>query len=292
MRIFLSWSKEESKKYATIFKTELNILFPKAELFLSDQDISMGSNSISEIFKNLSKVDYGLIFITSSNKNEAWLNFEAGAISNSIGENKVIPIAFSGIKIGELISPIANFQGFDFAEDKFKKAMRDINESFEEPMSSNTFERLLGTSWENITSEVIEVQKNDRGEVEESPIIEKLNFIASEILKLSKDSGNLRIYKPNEIKELFIKFDEYIRTEKELFSNHIAPYILEDKNIDIQLFNSLKDFIIENIKFKSNGIEEKFYLVIIISLFFEYCILKDKFNDLDLYTNDIEDEFF
>lgn len=291
MRIFLSWSKEESKKYATIFKNELSILFPKAELFLSDQDISMGSNSISEIFKNLSEVDYGLIFITSANKNEAWLNFEAGAISNSIGENKVIPIAFRGIKLGELISPIANFHGFDFGEEKFKKAMRDINESFEEPMSPNTFERLLGTSWENITSEIKEVEKSESGEVEGNPIIEKLDFITSEILKLSKDIGKVKVYRPNEIREMFSKFDEYIHNEKELFSNHIAPYILEDKKIDTMLFQSLKSFIIKNIKLKSNGKEENFYIATIVSLFFEYCILKNNFNDLDLHADNNKDEY-
>lgn len=156
IKIFLSWSKSQSKDYALIFNKELRILFPAPafEIFMSDQDISMGSFGINTIMNNLSSSEFGIVFITEENQGEPWLNFEAGALSKGITENRVIPIGFNGIQIGFLNTPLKNFQGFTFEEKKFKDAMKQINAASDNPLANASFDVLLASCWNNINSSI------------------------------------------------------------------------------------------------------------------------------------------
>ena len=53
MKLFLSWSGELSKNYATIIKVFLENCIQSLEVFLSTEDIQKGENWISKVSNEL-----------------------------------------------------------------------------------------------------------------------------------------------------------------------------------------------------------------------------------------------
>lgn len=278
-KIFLSWSKNQSKEYALIFNRELKILFPTPgfEIFMSDEDISMGSLGITTILDNLSSSEFGIFFITEENQGEPWLNFEAGALSKGITENRVIPIGFDGIEIGFLNTPLKNFQGFTFEEEKFKASMKQINAASDAPLANASFDVLLASCWNNITESMEKLPpKKKEAKKKDLDIVEgKLNLIISELSKVNSShaSGVLQIRK---IADKFDYFDSLIKQNPDIFDKD-AESVMRGKILDKDRYSAILRFVVKSIrdKFKENiydsyGKENRYVTAQYVIMFFTY----------------------
>lgn len=131
MKIFLSWSGEVSEKLALTFRGWLPKVFQSANVFMSNEDIVLGTRGLDAINSELSETNVGLLFITRENYKAPWVNFEAGALSKILNESHVTPLLFD-IELGDMInSPISQFQGAtEFNKTKIKKLVNDLNKTF------------------------------------------------------------------------------------------------------------------------------------------------------------------
>lgn len=278
-KIFLSWSKNQSKEYALIFNRELKILFPTPgfEIFMSDKDISMGSLGITTILDNLSSSEFGIFFITEENQGEPWLNFEAGALSKGITENRVIPIGFDGIEIGFLNTPLKNFQGFTFGEEKFKASMKQINAASDASLADASFDVLLASCWNNITESMEKLlPKKKEAKKKDLDIVEgKLNLIISELSKVNNShvSGVLQI---RTIADKFDYFDSLIKQNPDIFDKD-AESVIRGKILDKDRYSAILRFVVKSIrgKFKEDiydyyGKENRAVTAQYIIMFFTY----------------------
>jgi hypothetical protein len=126
MKVFISWSGEQSKQLAEAIKEWLPRVLQSVELYFSDTDIQAGARWYSEIIDALEKSDAGLVILTPENITRQWIMFEAGAIARSVEKGRVCPILF-GIEKSDLKGPLAFFQSAEFAEDDFRKLLRTLN---------------------------------------------------------------------------------------------------------------------------------------------------------------------
>jgi hypothetical protein len=111
MKVFISWSGDDSKQVAELLKDWLGLVLQQVEPWMSAQDIEKGSVWSRELGSSLEENDFGLLIITKENLTAPWIMFEAGALSKTL-PSRVIPILCVGVRpVDYLDTPLALFQG-------------------------------------------------------------------------------------------------------------------------------------------------------------------------------------
>ncbi|MDF2068011.1 toll/interleukin-1 receptor domain-containing protein [Bacillus sp. Cr_A10] len=127
MKIFLSWSGTESKQLASIFKEWLPNVLQYVEPYMSAEDISLGERWNNNITDSLHESIFGLIFVTPSNINAPWINFEAGALSKTL-DSKVVPILYNADVMILNEGPLKQFQSAkNLKKDSIYSLLQSIN---------------------------------------------------------------------------------------------------------------------------------------------------------------------
>src|SRR5680860_1889992 len=82
MKVFISWSGNESKEIAVFLKKWIEQIIQSAEPWIS-LDIEKGKRWNSEISASLEQSKVGIFCMTEKNLNSPWILFEAGAVAKS-----------------------------------------------------------------------------------------------------------------------------------------------------------------------------------------------------------------
>ncbi|HBA9440845.1 TPA: TIR domain-containing protein, partial [Escherichia coli] len=127
MKIFISWSGQDSLEIAKVLRDWIPNVIQVAEPYVSAEDIDKGTRWATDISKELDDSSYGIICLTKNNINAPWINFEAGALGKKVDKSRVSPFLFK-IKPSEITGPILQFQ-YTRSDDKndILKLMLSIN---------------------------------------------------------------------------------------------------------------------------------------------------------------------
>src|SRR5262245_16863671 len=94
MKVFISWSGQQSRNIADAFRQWLPTVLQAVKPYFSPDDISKGARWDGEISGELAASQIGLLIITLENREAPWLIFEAGALSKNLTKSKVVPLLF------------------------------------------------------------------------------------------------------------------------------------------------------------------------------------------------------
>lgn len=151
MKIFISWSGDQSKKVAVALKNWLPNVFQEIKVWMSEQDIPAGKAWSIELGNALRECKVGIICLTPENLKSNWMLFEAGALSTAMENSRVIPYRFQ-LKGTDVGPPLSLIQGVDADEEGTYNLVKSINCAFAEPKfndaSLNKFFRSSGMIWE------------------------------------------------------------------------------------------------------------------------------------------------
>lgn len=128
MDLFLSWSGERSKELARIFNKWVKQVIPQLDVYYSPDDIQPGERWSDSIKGGLKGNPMGIFFVVEENIVQPWLNFEAGAISNQVGNTNVIPLLHD-IEPSRITGPLTQFQAISYMEEDLKRLIKLINEN-------------------------------------------------------------------------------------------------------------------------------------------------------------------
>ena len=64
VKVFISWSREYSRRIAEILANHIGFIVPSAECFFSDRDIEAGAPWLREIWTRLGNHSVGVICVT------------------------------------------------------------------------------------------------------------------------------------------------------------------------------------------------------------------------------------
>ncbi len=81
MKVFISWSGDESRQIAEALRDWLATLSESVEPYMSARDNEAGVRWNSVISGELERSDFGILCVTPTNLQAPWLLFEAGALS-------------------------------------------------------------------------------------------------------------------------------------------------------------------------------------------------------------------
>ncbi|MCI8594127.1 MAG: toll/interleukin-1 receptor domain-containing protein [Oscillospiraceae bacterium] len=152
MKIFVSWSGELSQKVAQGLKKWLPCIIQSLDVFYSPEDIEKGENWDSKISTQLAECNYGIICLTSENTNAPWINFEAGAIAKAL-EARVAALMIN-IKPSDIQGPLKRYQATKFEKDDVYHLISDINDTAENPLSSDVLNSTFSAIWDKMYEEI------------------------------------------------------------------------------------------------------------------------------------------
>ena len=149
MRIFISWSGSESKRVAAMLRDWIPVLLQAAEPWMSSEDIAKGARWPSDLTEALANSKFAILCITPNNALEPWINFEAGAISNSFKAGHVSPLLI-GIEPTALPGTLSQFQCTKNEKEDIKRLIESINACLDSPLKQDRLERGFDAAWPNL----------------------------------------------------------------------------------------------------------------------------------------------
>lgn len=171
MKIFISWSGEDSKQIALCLKPWLKKLLQASEPWMSDVDIQPGTRWSERIAVELAASDFGIICVTPQNRSAEWIHFEAGALSMAMKDNdrKVVPLLIGFEERGELQrSPLGLFNSVLFTEEDMWKLTLTLNAELKDSLDGNYLRELFDMYWPRFMTD-IEAVKNAEGAASPPP---------------------------------------------------------------------------------------------------------------------------
>ena len=129
MKVFISWSGQVSHEVALALREWLPVVLPYARALGV-----VGGHSEGSAMGNGTRgatgdaTNCGILCITSENAHEAWLNFEAGALSKTVAQAQVHPFLL-GLRPSDLAGPLAQFQMTEFERADVAKLARALNDT-------------------------------------------------------------------------------------------------------------------------------------------------------------------
>ncbi|MDV6262182.1 toll/interleukin-1 receptor domain-containing protein [Rhodococcoides yunnanense] len=124
LRIFISWSGDLAREITMVLHDWLPKMLDRVKPWMSAKDIPAGARGLSMIEEQLDASSFGIIVVTTANKDKPWLNFEAGALSKRFGSStiRVVPLLVDVDSVYEIDGPISQFQAVQLD----KKGLTDL----------------------------------------------------------------------------------------------------------------------------------------------------------------------
>lgn len=158
MRVFLSWSGEQSHKVALALKDWLPNVLQALDAWISSADIEKGEAWFARISDELvNSGGVGIFCLTAENLNAPWLAYEAGAIA-SADRGRVATFLF-GVKGSSVHPPLGLFQNTDSAsKDDVYKLVQMLNGRLPYPVKEAVVTRAFDMYWPSLESALSKIQ--------------------------------------------------------------------------------------------------------------------------------------
>jgi len=128
MKVFLSWSGDLSRDFATTLQEWLPSVLQTVEPFLSADAIVKGARWSHELGTALESSTFGIICLTRENMNSPWVTFEAGALSKSLSSGRVCPLLID-VSREDMLGPLSQFQNTTLTKDDMLKLISSVNDA-------------------------------------------------------------------------------------------------------------------------------------------------------------------
>jgi hypothetical protein len=261
MKVFISWSGELSRNVASILRDWLPNVIQIIAPYVSSEDIDKGARWSQDIAGELASSNFGILCITADNIEAPWINFEAGALSKSMENSRVIPFLFD-IDRSEIQGPITQFQNVLFERDDFFRLVSSLNRAVEDQSIDETrLSRVFEKWWPDLEKSLkalSEVSRTSRSHLGKP---RKQSELLEEILELTRQQNRLLVQQERHAQEF-----------SQASASSLHPYDAADIYIPL-----LKDFS-ESLKKTTS------FLQYLQKNSFDVDLIKHELTDLDELT--------
>ncbi|WP_159021499.1 toll/interleukin-1 receptor domain-containing protein [Formosa sp. L2A11] len=192
MKIFISWSGEQSRFIAKLLSEWIEQVIQVAEPWIST-DIEKGKRWNAEIAGKLEESKVGIFIMTPSNLSSEWVHFEAGAISKT--QDAYVCTLLYKVHTTDVSSALSQFQATRLEKEEMLTLLKQINnqigktgaKSLKEKQIENIFESLW-PEFEGKLKSVPESENEPEIRTEKELMEESLNILR--YLKNTAENGN------------------------------------------------------------------------------------------------------
>ena len=200
MKVFISWSGNQSKDIAEAIRAWMPSVLQTVKPYFTPNDINKGKRWSTHIADELDNSSVGVFCITRENLNSPWIMFEAGAISKTVDASLVCPILF-GLGNADISGPLTQFQTTLFNKLDMYALVKTINESnTDNVLADDVLRGVFDAFWPKLETRVNEILANDISNTEshsrtERDLLEEIlglsrNFLKADKSKLKEDESH------------------------------------------------------------------------------------------------------
>jgi hypothetical protein len=153
VKIFLSWSGEQSRRAALALRAWLPNVFQDLDVWMSQHDLAAGKRWPDTLDKELATTNVGILCLTTESVTSAWLLFEAGALAKEVSASRVIPYRL-GISDTTVNLPLARFQSVSADRDGTLSLLKSINDVRAHKFEAARVAELFDTWWPTLSAEL------------------------------------------------------------------------------------------------------------------------------------------
>ena len=201
--IFFSWSKNDSKQYASLMKEFLETLFKSERLiWFSETDIESGKSFFERISFGLNQCDSIILFLTSENIYNPWIQFELGNFYNR-DSCKIWPLYFDG-EIQHNTTVFEHIQILKMNEKNCRSLIEEIYQLYQQELAVSWEEVLedFSTYWAEFSRKLMKV-KNRFSEYAEFDIHNLMFYMGDNFSSPGREASVLRVNQGFETAELY-----------------------------------------------------------------------------------------
>lgn len=180
MKIFISWSGERSHALGQALRDWLPMVLQYVEPWLSQSDIQAGERWANEVGKELESSNFGIICITRDNITSPWILFEAGALSKSMQEGRVVPLLLD-VEFKDITGPLAQFQAKKVEKAGLLEVVNSVNRFSEEKLADARLAPQFEALWATFEQALAALPKNAPHSKQNRPQHEILEELVSGI---------------------------------------------------------------------------------------------------------------
>ncbi|MBO9499543.1 MAG: toll/interleukin-1 receptor domain-containing protein [Novosphingobium sp.] len=180
MKVFISWSGKRSKALAVALKEWLPLILQYVKPWVSEKDISAGERWAQAIAGELEASNFGILCVTPENLQSEWILFEAGALSKSMQDAKVIPLLF-GLELSDLSGPLSQFQALKVDQQGLMHVIKAINAVAENKADEAVINQLVPALWPRMEKMLDEIPDEEEAEKHMRPQAEILEELVSQV---------------------------------------------------------------------------------------------------------------
>jgi len=193
MNVFIGWSGEISKGIAITLRDWLPNVIQAIDPWVSPEDIAKGARWSADIAKQLEAAKVGIVCVTPENYKSPWLNFEAGAISKTVGDSYVCPYLFNMTET-DLKGPLTQFQATTATKDDTKKLTLTLNDALKEnKVNDDRLKKTFERWWPDLKKTLDEIKKLEQPERPKRNDKEILEEILDLVRQVNRDISIPRI---------------------------------------------------------------------------------------------------
>lgn len=189
MKVFISWSGPQSLRVAEALREWLPQVLQAVEPFLSVEDTVKGTYWGNQVKQELESARFGIVCLTPDNMTAPWLNFEAGALSNSFEKGNVTPFLF-GVVEGDLTGPLVQFQATQASRrEDVLRLVKHLDEASDRSVGERRLEISFSMWWPLLERALAEISMPPeiRRRSTDDMVVEILNSMRT-LLRLVSDS--------------------------------------------------------------------------------------------------------
>lgn len=153
MRVFISWSGDESRQIAAALREWLPMVVQAAEVYMSANDNESGARWAEAVGSELQASNVGILCLTPENLDSRWLHFEAGALSKSIEHSRVVPLLHR-LRPADIRQPLAQFHAKPTTREGILAVAEMVNRQADKPLEAQVLTRTFELSWPSLEQQL------------------------------------------------------------------------------------------------------------------------------------------
>lgn len=202
MKVFMGWSGDISHAIARELREWLPSVIQSIDSWISSEDIRKGVPWGPAIAKELADAKAGVFCLTHENFKDPWINFEAGAVSNTPWSAHVCTYLF-GVASSGITGPLTQFQGTiaTSKEDNLRLLATINSAQAEGALDQKRLERAFEKYWPELETKLAKISDAKHPTAPKRPIEDMVEETLDRLRDLQQKTAALqaaaqRTYEP------------------------------------------------------------------------------------------------
>lgn len=157
MRVFLSWSKEQSRRVARVLREWLPKVLPAVDLWMSEVDTEKGTPWWEGIDDALVSASNIIVCLTKENLHSPYLYYEAGAIAGKFGRKRIYPLLLEMGSASISDGPFGQLQATFDTEEQWQLLLQSLNSGLATPFTESEWNARFVAHWPELRSKLDEI---------------------------------------------------------------------------------------------------------------------------------------